>query len=328
MNKLIILFMVLGLIYGGVASTTPQERVSPEAIPDAVQGGTAMFNGDQPLNMQELGHRHVPIRQSQSPGMGFGDIPQEDQMIWQDYFQKRFPKVPKADFINGVYAIDPVSRANWEAIEEFPPYEMAVSNGEEMWNTPFANGKGYRDCFPDGPAVADKYPYWGRERGQVVTLPLAINECRAANGEGALKYKKGPIADILSYIQFMSRGQLTKIEIPADDPRALAAYEQGKHFYFARRGQLNFSCAHCHALNAGNLLRSELLSPALGHTTHFPIYRSKWGEMGTLHRRFFSCNKQVRAKPFKAQGEKYRNLEYFLTYMQNGLPLNGPGARK
>jgi len=27
-------------------------------------------------------------------------------------------------------------------------------------------------------------------------------------------------------------------------------------------------------------------------------------------------------------GEEYRNLEYFLTYMQNGLPLNGPGSRK
>jgi sulfur-oxidizing protein SoxA len=52
------------------------------------------------------------------------------------------------------------------------------------------------------------------------------------------------------------------------------------------------------------------------------------GTIGTLHRRFTGCNKQVRAKPFKAQGEEYRNLEYFLTYMSNGLTLNGPGARK
>ncbi|MCB2261554.1 MAG: sulfur oxidation c-type cytochrome SoxA [Candidatus Thiosymbion ectosymbiont of Robbea hypermnestra] len=254
--------------------------------------------------------------------------PQEDLAIWRDYFQKRFPNVPKDEFINGVYAIDSISRGNWEAIEEFPPYEVAISKGEEMWNTPFANGKSYRYCFPDGPEIAGKYPYWERERGLVVTLPLAINECRQANGEKALKYKKGAIADILSYLQYMSRGQLTRVEIPEDDPRALAAYEQGKRFYFARRGQLNFSCAHCHALNAGNPLRSDILSPALGHTTHFPVYRSKWGEMGTLHRRFFGCNKQVWAKPFKVQGEEYRNLEYFLTYMQNGLPLNGPGARK
>ena len=254
--------------------------------------------------------------------------PQEDQETWQNYFQKRFPEVPKEDFVNGVYAIDPVGRENWEAIEEFPPYEAAIEDGEGMWNTPFANGKGYADCFPDGPGVAGKYPYWDKERSMVITMSLVVNECREANDEKPLKYKKGPIADILAYMEYESRGQITNVEIPEDDPKALEAYEQGKQFYFARRGQLNFSCAHCHGLNAGNVLRTEILSPAFGHTTHFPVYRSKWGEMGTLHRRFSGCNKQVRAKPFKAQGEEYRNLEYFLTSMQNGLPLNGPGARK
>jgi sulfur-oxidizing protein SoxA len=254
--------------------------------------------------------------------------PEEDRENWQTYFQKRFPQVPKEDFVNGVYAIDPVGRENWEAIEEFPPYEAAISDGQEMWETAFANGKGYADCFPDGPAIAGKYPYWDKERGMVMTLPLALNECREANGEEPLGYQKGPMADLVSYIAYESRGQVINVEIPEDDPRALEAYEQGKHFYFARRGQLNFSCAACHMGNSGTTLRTEILSPAFGHTTHFPVYRSKWGEMGTLHRRFSGCNKQVRAKPFPAQGEEYRNLEYFMTYMNNGLELNGPGARK
>ena len=50
--------------------------------------------------------------------------------------------------------------------------------------------------------------------------------------------------------------------------------------------------------------------------------------MGTLHRRFAGCMTNIRAKPFKAQGTEYANLEYFLTYMSNGLEFNGPGARK
>jgi sulfur-oxidizing protein SoxA len=254
--------------------------------------------------------------------------PEEEKETWQKYFQTRFPDVPVEDFANGVYSIDPVGRENWEAIEEFPPYETAISEGEEMWNTPFANGKTYADCFPDGPAIKGRYPYWDKERGQVVTLPPELNACREANGEEPLKYKKGPMASLVAYIAYESRGQKVNVEVPADDPKAQEAFEKGKQFYFARRGQLNFSCATCHALNAGNVLRTEILSPALGHTTHFPVYRSKWGEMGTLHRRFSGCNKQVRAKPFKAHGEEYRNLEYFMAYMNNGLTLNGPGARK
>lgn len=254
--------------------------------------------------------------------------PEEDQATFQAYFKARFPSVAEDDFKNGAYAIDPIGRENWEAIEEFPPYENAISSGETMWETAFANGKSYSDCFPDGPAIAGKYPYWDRERAMVMTLPLAINACREANDEKPLGYKKGPIADLLAYMTYESRGQITTVEIPSDDPRALQAYEQGKEFYFSRRGQLNFACANCHFGNSGSTLRTEILSPALGHTTHWPVYRSKWGEMGTLHRRFSGCNEQVRAKAFEAQGEEYRNLEFFLTYMNNGLELNGPGARK
>jgi sulfur-oxidizing protein SoxA len=155
-----------------------------------------------------------------------------------------------------------------------------------------------------------------------------LNNCLEANGEKPMKYKKGSINNILSYIAFQSRGQKTNVVIPEGDKDAMAAYEDGKKFYYTRRGQLNFSCATCHLQQAGRVLRSETLGPALGHTTHFPVYRSKWGTVGTLHRRFTGCNKQVRAKAFKAQGSQYRNLEYFLSYMSNGLPLNGPGARK
>jgi sulfur-oxidizing protein SoxA len=254
--------------------------------------------------------------------------PEEDLEAFRDYFKKRFPNVEMEEYINGVYSVDPVGRENWEAIEEFPPYEPFIDDGQTMWETPFANGKTYKDCFPDGPAMKGKFPYWDKEKGMVMTLELALNQCREANGEKPLKYKKGPINNIVSYIAYESRGQITNVEIPKDDPKALAAYEAGKKFYYARRGQLNFSCAHCHMQNAGMMLRTDVLSPALGHTTHFPVYRSKWGTVGTLHRRFTGCNKQVRAKPFKAHGKEYRNLEYFLTYMSNGLPLNGPGARK
>ena len=128
-------------------------------------------------------------------------------------------------------------------------------------------------------------------------------------------------------MKYTSRGKKINVEIP-DDPRAKAIYEKGKQQFYAKRGQMNMACADCHIYNSGNKIRADILSPALGQVSHFPVYRSKWGGIGTLHRRYEGCNKQVRAKPYKPQGPEYTALEYFHTYMSNGLEINGPGARK
>lgn len=254
--------------------------------------------------------------------------PEEDRIAFQNYYLTKFSDVQYDDFINGVYSIDMPSREQWQTLEEFPPYELALEQGETIFNTPFANGKTYADCFENGGiGIRQNYPYFDLEQGQVITLELAINQCREANGEKPFKYKRGKIAELTAYMAYTSRGETINVVIP-DDPRALAAYKMGKKFYYTKRGQLNFACADCHVGGSGGYIRTELLSPALGHTSHFPVYRLKWGAIGTLHRRFSGCNQQVRAKAFKAQSEQYRNLEYFLTYMSNGLTYNGPGVRK
>ena len=254
--------------------------------------------------------------------------PQDDLEAFRAYFAKRFPNVPFQDFANGVYSIDPASRAQWESIEEFPPYELDIEEGKRLFNKPFKNGKTYASCFPNnGIGIRQNYPYYDKDSGKVVTLESAINDCRVKNGEKPLKWKKGAIAQISAYMAYTSRGNTIDIKVP-NDPGALAAYNRGKQHFYAKRGQLNMACADCHVYNAGNRIRADILSPALGHVTHFPVYRSKWGELGTMHRRYGGCNKQVRAKPFKAQSDEYRALEYFHTYMSNGLKVNGPGARK
>jgi sulfur-oxidizing protein SoxA len=254
--------------------------------------------------------------------------PEGDLKEFREYFKKRFPNVPFEDFVNGVYSLDPASRSQWESIEEFPPYELNVSNGQEMFETPFANGKTYASCFKNGGiGIKNMYHYFDASTGTVKTLEQEINECRVKNGEKPLKYGKGPIADLSAYMAYTTRGKPIATSVPSD-PRAVEWYERGKEHFYAKRGQLNFSCADCHVGNSGNKIRADILSPALGHVSHFPVYRSKWGGLGTIHRRYEGCNKQVRAKPFKKQSDEYRALEYFHTYMSNGLTWNGPGARK
>ena len=255
--------------------------------------------------------------------------PEQDLQEYRELFKQKFPRLALNDFADGVYAIDSAMRENWMQIEEFAPYEFYIEEGKQLFEKPFANGKGYADCFANGGiGIAQNYPYWDRELGEVMTLAWAVNRCREANGEQPLKYKKGKLASILAYMTDTSRGKQINVVVPKDDPRALAAYEEGKKFFFARRGQLNFACSHCHIDAAGQLIRTNRLSPAMGQVTNFPVYRSKWGELGTLHRRYDGCNKQVRAKPFPAQGREYRNLEYFHVHMSNGIPLNGPGSRQ
>ena len=76
--------------------------------------------------------------------------PEQDLQEFRSYFAKRFPDTPFKDYVNGVYSIDQASREQWEAIEEFPPYELNVEKGKELFNTPFKNGKTYASCFDQG----------------------------------------------------------------------------------------------------------------------------------------------------------------------------------
>jgi sulfur-oxidizing protein SoxA len=253
--------------------------------------------------------------------------PVTDATAFRKYFTEKFPQVKLEDFANGPYAIDETMRRQWQAIEQFPPYEFSLEMGKEMFAQPFRNGKHYADCFPDdGIGIRQNFPHFDEKEGKVVTLELALNKCREANGELPLAYDKEEMAALTAYMAFTSRGKPFDIKIP-NDPRAREAYENGKRYFYTRRGQLNFSCASCHVQIPGERLRAEVLAPALGILNAMPIYRSEWGGMGTVSRRFITCNSQVRGVPLEPQAEEYRDLEYFLSYVSNGLPISGPGAR-
>ena len=247
----------------------------------------------------------------------------KDLITIQKYFKDRFPMIEFDEFANGVYSIDEMARQNWEAMEEFPPYEMHIDDGESVW---LAHEEIYQQCFPNGPGVKHLYPMWDQVEQTVITLPYAINLCREKHKLPTLDYLGDEINTLVAYMAYQSRGKAISISVPND--LAMQAYLDGKQFYFTRRGQLNFACYHCHFDNAGKSLRTEVLGPALGQTTGWPTYRNKWGALGPLHKRYIGCNMQVRADPLAAQSETYRNLEYFHTHMNNGLPINGPSVRR
>ncbi len=258
---------------------------------------------------------------------GAGPDPAADIKAFQGHFRTEFPAIPLAAYVNGPYNFPGSGRAQWKQITEFPPYSFAIDSGKVLFETKFPNGKTYASCFSEGGiGIAGNYPMFDPKTGRVVTLGVAINRCRVANGLKKWPLTKGKMADLVAYMTVTSRGRPIDVVVP-NDPRALAAYEAGKEYFYSRRGQLNFSCASCHVQAAGKRLRGNVLAPALGITASFPLYRSKWGSIGTLVRRFIGCNKKVGSVPDKPDSAAYRDLAYFLTAMSNGLPIAGPGSR-
>lgn len=253
--------------------------------------------------------------------------PEQDRKALLDHYKNKFPNIKFDDYVNGALNFNPDALSQYESIMEFPPYDSQMDKAKKLWETPFKNGKKYADCFPDGGKnMAGHYPYFDEGLGKVVTFEMAINACRKANGADEYDYKKDKdLGLVTAYGRSLSDGM--KMSIKVEGPKALAAYEKGKEFFHHRRGQLNFACSTCHVQQVGNILRTEYLSPALGHAVHWPEFRA--GEkITTLQQRYSQCIKNVRAQPLKEGGEEYNNLEYFHSYISNGLPMQTPVFRK
>jgi sulfur-oxidizing protein SoxA len=253
--------------------------------------------------------------------------PESDRQEMVKYYQDRYPNIKIDDYVYGALAFDEDSKAQYDAIMEFPPYEADIEAGRKLWETPFKNGKTYASCLPNGGKnIAGNYPMFDEAKGKVVTLNEVINDCRTANGEEA--YKLGDaktMGKLNAYMRTLSDGMLMNVKVQG--PKATAAYEDGKKTFFTRKGQLNFACDSCHVQNAGVRLRSELISPAVGHAVHWPVFRGG-DNLVMLQNRYDGCFKQVRAVPPAIGSATMNNLEYFHSSLSNGLPMKASVFRK
>lgn len=253
--------------------------------------------------------------------------PEQSRSMLIDFHKAKHPNIAFEDYKNGGYIYSDDKKAQWEAVEEFPPYLDAIDAGEKLYK---ADQAVFAKCFGDDVTkVRASYPYFDEASQKVVTLEGAINKCRA--DAGLTEYKdaskgKGDIANISGYLAYQARGQIVNVKIDSEGARK--AFEDGQSSYIKPIGQFNLSCAKCHTYNAGKRARSDILSPAIGHTTHFPVWRASGSGLITLQSRYVGCHKNMRATPAKVNSETYNNLEFFEAYMSNGLEINGPGYRQ
>lgn len=252
--------------------------------------------------------------------------PEEDRIALTKYYKTIFPNVQVEDYVYGALALSTEAKDQYDEVMSFPPFTADVREGGLRWETPFKNGERFASCFKyEGNNAASSYPYYDDKADRVITFENAINDCLRANNEKEVQYSSREMAILTSYAKSLS--DHAKVNIKIKSPGALAAYENGKRIYYQRNGQLNFACSTCHVDNAGKFIRSEQLSMMVGQAAHFPVFRGGTEPL-TLQGRFAGCQKSVRAKPYEFNSTEYNNLEYFVTYMSNGLKMKTPVFRK
>lgn len=252
----------------------------------------------------------------------------------QAHYSKEIPGVKGEDFVNGSLNFSKGSRDYNEFMtrrmgddfDPLPGYPETLSAGKKIWETPFANGKKFAECFPNGgKGAATPYPNVDQASGKVNTFEGALNKCLKDNGEKELEYSDMKTMGALSvFAKKMSDGERVKVEVKTDAEKA--AFARGKAIFYGRVGKFEQACAHCHIQKVSKVARSEDLSPVIGQAAHWPTFRLNKETGGvnivTLQQRYFGCQRNTQVeKPIKQGSEQSNDLEYFHTYLSNGLTM-------
>jgi sulfur-oxidizing protein SoxA len=235
---------------------------------------------------------------------------------------------PLDEIFSGYYISTPETRAMQD--DDFDnPGMIFVETGEAEWSKVAGEaGKSCKSCHNDANAsmkgVMARYPVYYAPWKKPINVEQRINLCRTKFMKAnPYKYESAKMQGITAYVGMQSRGMPVKVKV---DGEMKPFFEKGKAFYYQRRGQLDMACAHCHENYYGSKIRSELLSQ--GMVNGYPTFRLKWQKMGSLHRRFAGCNKNIRAKPYPRGADEYVNLELYVRWRGQGLPIETPSVRK
>lgn len=208
------------------------------------------------------------------------------------------------------------------------PAFIAIDYGLELWETPAgSSGQSCADCHGDVESMKGlraRAPVWDEAAGKPMTVEHLIQRSQEEHqGAEPWKWESEEMLAMTALIGLQSRGM--PVDVETDGPMA-DWVEKGKELYYTRVGQLDLACANCHEGYWGNMIRADHLSQ--GHVNGFPTYRLKWQGLGTLHRRFSGCMKNIRAKPYKRGSDEFTALELYVASRGEGLPVETPAVRQ
>jgi sulfur-oxidizing protein SoxA len=214
-----------------------------------------------------------------------------------------------------------------QADDNANPAFLWVERGEALWRES-ANGPSCASCHRDAATsmrgVAARYPAFDAGSGAVIDLETRINDCRVRRQKlKLLERESDDLLGLTVYVARQSRGMPVGVKV---DGPAQPTFERGRMFYATRHGQMNLSCAQCHDQNWGKRLLAETVSQ--GHGTAFPAYRLEWQKLGSLQRRIRACLFGIRAEMPAPGAPELTDIELYLAWRAQGLPVEAPGVRR
>ena len=258
----------------------------------------------------------------------------------QKYYGEVIPAVKGDAFIDGALNFSPGAKQYYQtwadrmndSFDQPAEFAKAMADGKKLWETPFPNGKTFASCFPNGgKGAAATYPKLDIYK-IMTTFEKELNNCIESNGGKVLAYNDMKTMGALSiHARKLSDG--SRVNITVNTPAEKRAFERGKGTFYGRVGKLEQACAHCHIQQVSKSVRSEQLSPVIGQAAHWPVFRPNRAtgdlDVVTLQQRYFGCQRNTQvADPIKPGSTESNELEYFHTYLSNGMPLSTGIFRK
>jgi sulfur-oxidizing protein SoxA len=234
------------------------------------------------------------------------------------------------DYLHGLPAMEPHAAAleppaHAETGDHAAEVAAVVEAGKKLWNARFKDGRSLASCFPNGGRrIAATYPLYDARLKKVVTLEMAVNQCRKTHGEALYEATdSATMGPVIAYVRSLANGQKIAVRVPQAAQEKL---EQGKRLYATRMGQRNFACASCHVQGAGKYYAHAVLSPPASQAPQWPLVRN--GAVVTAQARMRECMELMGAAPFAAGSDELNHLEYYITSLAKAEPIRANAWRE
>lgn len=201
--------------------------------------------------------------------------------------------------------------------DDLNPGMLWVDQGRDLF------AKDCVKCHASANGMASKLPRLNSD-GNVTTLEMQINRCQVDRIEKpAYAAESQPLLALATYLAFSSRGQAQLL--PANLTQS-TAWHRAHQEYTRVQGKLDFDCRSCHDKLYGKRVRNQAISQ--GHGVGYPAYRVEWQTLGSLNRRLRACFFGMETVVPAANDPILADLELYLAWRAQGLPIEAPAVRR